>query len=1039
MHFLAELSLKRGTVVLLAAAAILVAGLIVSTRLKTELIPNLEFPVVTIMTAYPGAGPEDVAEQVSKPVEQAISGIPRLESIQSTSAENMSILVAQFEYGTKMKEVEATINSNLKAANLPSAAMAPKTARIDMQIMPIVQFSLSGEKDVAELERIAREKIVPELLNIDGVYAVDVTGGARQQIDIVLDPVKMRNAGISAQQVAGVLKANNLAIPSGSTGANGQTLPIRTMHQFTSLSGLEDLVVGVSMPTLAPNILTSKMVGSTPSEPAVPVMLKDIASVKLGRSVSSGLARTNGRPSVGISVAKSQEANTVSVANGVSDKLKAVEKDLPTGVEVTTILDQSTFIEKSVDSLLREGGLGAIFAIIIVFAFLVSVRSTLVTAVSIPLSVVVALILLDWQGLTINIMTLGGLSIAVGRVVDDSIVVLENIYRHAKMGEQISTAVRTGTREVASAITSSTLTTICVFLPLGLVGGLVGQIFLPFALTVTFALLASLLVALTVVPVLAKYFIGSGATRQGGGDTWLQRLYTPVLRWALRHRAITLGIAAAVFLASFALLPFIPTSFMSNMQENVLTLNLVLPPGADEASMLAKVKEVEGILGRTPGVDIYSATVGSGGGDMTALASAISGRGTSSANFYVRLRDDADLEATAQTVRQQMKDIKGAFTSVSMPQSEMTGRLQVVVSGQDSGQVHAASQQILESIQDDEGLVNLRSDVSNARPEIAIRVDPNKAMMAGLTTAQVASGIRDITTGQVVTQMRLDGSSPMDVHMALAKDAVSSVEALRSLPFGSSNPLPLSSIAEVKLADGPVQITRVNQKPAATITGDIVAKNTGTVSQKLQSRIDGLSLPSGVHASFGGVISQMSESFYWMFIGIGVAIVLVYLVMVIVFGSLLDPFVILFSLPLASIGVLASLFLTGRTLGMSALIGVLMLVGIVVTNAIVLIDFVKQLVDKGYGIYDALIEGGRLRVRPILMTALATILALIPLSLGFDQGTIIAAELGTVVIGGLLTSTLLTLVVVPVVYSILESLKSRLTRGNTASETGAAD
>ncbi|MCL5958490.1 MAG: efflux RND transporter permease subunit, partial [Chloroflexi bacterium] len=692
MHFLAELSLRRGAVVVLAAVAILLGGVFVATRLKTELIPDVDFPVLTVVTTYPGAGPEDVAEQISKPIEQAISGVPRLESLQSTSAENLSFLVAQFQFGTNMKEVEATINDNLKVVTLPPAASTPKAARINLQAMPIVQLSLSGDKDVAELEKIARERIVPEIQSIDGVYSVDLAGGAKKQVSIALDPQKMRDNGVSVQQVAGVVQANNMAIPSGSTTVNGQAIIVRTLHQFTSLEELENLAVGASgsrptnladqpqsgptqqpsaappsdtdtvasgsildltsppspsavatdstqiatqPPPVASTVPTDSASPATPATPPspTPLLLKDIATVTVGSSQDSGLVRTNGQPGVGLAVAKTEDGNTVKVANAVTDKLEAIKKELPEGLTLTIISDQSTFIEESIDSLLREGALGAIFAVIVIFVFLLSVRSTLVSAVSIPLSVMAALLLLQWQGLTINIMTLGGLTIAIGRVVDDAIVVLENIHRHARQGEDIARAVRSGTKEVASAITSSTLTTICVFLPLGLVGGLVGQFFLPFALTVTFALLASLVVALTVVPVLAKYLVGTKPGQATERDTWVQRLYTPVLTWSLRHRVVTLAVTAVVFLGSFGLLPFIPTTFLPSMQEKTLTIDLSLPPGADNAASLVRVEDVERILGNMPDVDVYQATMGGAGGDLAMLSSALSGRGTGGATF----------------------------------------------------------------------------------------------------------------------------------------------------------------------------------------------------------------------------------------------------------------------------------------------------------------------------------------------------------------------------------------------------------------------
>jgi HAE1 family hydrophobic/amphiphilic exporter-1 len=790
----------------------------------------------------------------------------------------------------------------------------------------------------------------------------------------------------------------------------------------------------------------------------VPVTIGDVGTVEISGVATTGYARTDGRPSLSLSVSKTTTANTVDVADAVTAKLDELGQANADAVTVTVVSDLSTFIKESRDGLLKEGGLGAVFAVLTIFLFLFSIRSTIVAAVSIPLSILAALVVMQATGISLNIMTLGGLAVAVGRVVDDAIVVLENIYRHRALGEDRLTAAIRGPREVAGAITAATVTTVGVFLPLGFVGGLVSQFFLPFALTTTFALLASLVCALTVVPVLAYLLIDrvklnvdeDGEPRN---SLWI-RAYTPTILLALRNRWTKLGVvggALVLFVLTSTLAPLLPTAFINAGAEKILSVTVAPPPGTSSQAVLDRAAEAEDILAQDPNVLLIQTSIpGEGDAGFQTVVAAQSGRPANSARITVRLADDVDLNEYATILSDDLGPIKtdGYDVAVTQAAGFTSNSLNVIVSSEDPAKVATANDAVLAALSDNGELLNLKSDLSKGTPEIQVTPDPNKAIMAGLTAAQVAQEVRSALVGQVATRAVIDDTgTATDIFVQLDPARVSSLENLRALPVGTATKVPLEDVATVEEVDAQGSITRIDQAPAASISAEITDENTGKVSMDVQAEIDALvadgTIPDGVDVRLAGVSEQMSEAFGGLFFSMGVAILVVYVAMVLTFNSLVTPFIILFSLPLATIGAFPALFITGRPLGVSALIGFLMLIGIVVTNAIVLLDLVERLRSRGMPTDEALVEGGRTRVRPILMTAIATILALIPLAAGFNQGSIIAAELGTVVIGGLFSSTFLTLLVIPVIYSLVDGGRRRLRRSPTPTEatpaTGSPD
>ena len=998
---------------ILAILVVLVGGIYSTLRLKIELLPDIEFPVITVSTFYPSANPNAVADDVSIPIENLVSGMRGLSRLQSVSSENLSLVIAEFEFGTNMDETEAALSRSLDGLVFPQGAQEPRLLRLTPDVFPILQLSVVGDRPLGELQQLTASKIAPEIRSVAGVFSAEVTGGSEQQLLIAAIPERLAATGISLAHIAGVLQANNVSIPAGAIAVDGRSLPIRATHRFKSVDEISNLIIGVSGAALGPG---DRSPTPSPGTRPRPVLLKDVADIGLVNTTRRTLSRTNGQESLGIAVVKEPDANLVDVASAVHSRLGELQGDLGDDVEIATIFDQAPDVQSAIGDVAREASYGAVFAVGVIYLFLFSFRSTLVAAVSIPLSILTGLIVMGWLGISLNIMTLGGLAIAVGRVVDDSVVVLENVYRHIQEGEKRLQAALDATREVAGAIFASTLTTIVVFAPLAFIGGIVGAFFTPFAITVSVALLASLVVALTVVPVLGSLFLLRKGPEMEGG-IWLQRVYAPVLAWSLKHRIYTLLIAVLLFVGSFGLAPFIGRALFSGGDAKILILSLELPPGTATATTLREAIAVESEVASLDGdVVTYQTTVGSGE-TVFRRGGGLGNAGSNAADMIIQLSADSDTAAVAEELRRRLENgdaerkiTVAEFQGGGPPEGEM----ELVVSGDAYSEIASAADTLVAALADVGGLVNVASNTAAAKPEVAINVDPARAMARGLTAAQVGMAINSLLVGRAVTQVELDGKS-VDVVLRGRVADVDSIEEIRALRIGS---VTLQEIADVMLEDGPVQIVRIDGKRAVSVTGSIVEENAAAVNAEVNQVVDATNLPAGVAVTTGGVFEQINDIFISMGIALAIAILLVYLVMVASLGSLLNPLVIILSLPLASIGALGALFVTQRELGVPALMGTLMLVGLVVTNAIVLITFVEQLRKDGMSVREALERGGALRVRPILMTAFTTIFALLPLAVFVPESAgIVGAELATVVIGGLITSTFLTLVVVPVLYS----------------------
>jgi HAE1 family hydrophobic/amphiphilic exporter-1 len=966
--------------------------------LKTELIPDINFPYTTVVTVYPQATPDTVADEITSPIEKVVwdewSG-KGLKHVTSTSSAGMSVIMAEFEYGTDMTAVGESLNESIGKLTLPQAVIDfpkmmgsdvknPQIIPINMNIMPLINLSLSGDLPPEQLKQIAIAQIVPELSGIEGVLRVDVEGGEKDQIVVSPDPEKMNQYGISMAQIAGLIGTD-----------------------YSSLSEVENTSLGTDG-----------------------VILSNVATVNQSPPPLSAITRTNGHPSVGIAITKTDSANTVETADAVNAKIAELQGKLGDGVTVNTIFDQSDFINANISQLEEKAVIGGVLAILVVFFFLWAVRASLITAISIPLSIFIGFLCMRFTGITLNILTLSAMAIAVGRLIDDSIVMVEVIYRRMKRGENFKEAAIEGAKEIATPITSATLATVAIFIPLMFVGGIIGEMFIPFALTVTFAMLASLVVALMLIPALSRWLIGSSKkkTITPVQDNWYQRVYVRALKWVLGHRIIVIVDAVILLIGSVGLLAITGTSFMSGeMGEPTISISIDLPANTEINATSLVVTEVENILSENPAVRSYISTIGTST-SLSGIMSAAAGGGSNTAKITVYLKSDANVEQETAIISEACWHIKpiGAVAVSSGSGIDMgfaMSNLSLSVKGENQEDIAGVAGQLMEKLQGLNGIQNLKSDLTTVVSKLNIAIDSNKVASSGLPVEQMSQLQQEfmlLMNGSTLPgkTVSLDGSSYSIYVDGVAKSLSDVAEAI-NLNIGFPQSVTLGSIADVTILEQPSHISHTDTKLSATITGTITDKDVGSINMAVQKEIDALPEHPGVEVVAAGISEMMTDTFSKMFIAIIVAVVIVLLIVILMMHSLINPLIIMVSIPLAFIGSILALLASNYTLGISAMMGLLMLVGIVLTNAIVLVSIVEEHRRKGTAVNDALIEGGKTRIRPILMTALTTILAMIPMAVITNSGTMISTELAIVVIGGMFSSTLLTLFVIPAIYSLV--------------------
>ncbi|MGM7670034.1 efflux RND transporter permease subunit [Microbacterium sp. A93] len=1081
MGSLARFSLANRALIALVTVLTAVFGLLMVGQLKQELIPSLELPVVSVSSVMQGASPDVVDRQVGEPLETALQAVEGLESSSSTSTTGLNTIALRFEYGTDLNRARAQVDRAVAnvSSRLPDGTETTSFAG-SVSDFPVVFMAVgSPDPDVglnelrSEVERLA----VPRLQKLDGVRAASVTGGTDQHIAVLPDDEALAAAGLNAGDITTALEENVGLFPIGQITEGTLTLPVQAGAPVESLEDVSDVPL-VPADDAEDADAAVGGAGDGASSATGPVRLGEVADVVIRDGEATSVTRTNGVDTLGLSVTKTPDADTVSLSHAINALIPQLQEQLGEtagATEITVVFDQAPFIEESISTLAVEGLLGLLFAVVVILAFLASVRSTLVTAISIPLSLLVTFIGMRVSDYSLNMLTLGALTISIGRVVDDSIVVVENIKRHLSLGQDKRTAILTGTGEVATAITASTLTSVAVFAPIALVGGMAGELFRPFAITMTIALLASLLVALTIVPVLSWWFLGrsveraqsrrrgrhaepvpaepaldepvlaesvpaesasvqsvpaesvpgvAGQSEVGPGIArgTLQRLYLPVLRGTQRRPALTLVAAGALLAGTVALIPLVPTNLLGDTGQNTFTVTATQQPGSslEETSRAAGL--VEAVLVDLDGVQDVQWTAGSAG-FIPGMA------GSSDEATFTVLTDAAVDQVTLQEqARTRLAGLEGAGEVALSTASGMgmSSDVQVEVSAPSPALLEQATEAVVQSMTGIEGAGEVTSDLAAVRPTLQVDVDSLAAAEHGLSeeavAGQAAAALNPVPSGSV----RIDYT---DYPVLIGEPAqITTLDELREVQVMTARgPVALAELADVSQQEVRSSVTSSNSDRIAVVSVTPSGDDLGAVSAAVGTALEGVDLPEGTAAELGGAATQQEQTFNDLFLALLAAVAIVYVIMVATFKSLLQPLILLISIPFAATGAILLLLATGTSLGLPSLIGMLMLVGIVVTNAIVLIDLINQYRRRpGYTLATALEHGALHRLRPIVMTALATILALTPMALGLTgQGGFISQPLAIVVVGGLVSSTLLTLILVPVLYRLLEGRAER--------------
>lgn len=1020
MSNLAVLSLKNRALIALITIVAAIFGGLALTNLKQELIPSIEFPALIVVSTYPGASPEVVSNDVSVPIETAIQGVPGLESSSATSTTNASIVQASFTYGTDLATAEQKMTQaiNRIKAQLPEG-VEPSVISASIDDFPVIQLAVTGYDDEATIQSQLEASVIPDLEDVAGVNAAQIVGGVGQRVTITPDPAELAASGYTQQAIRDALDQNGVLFPGGEITEGDETLTVQTGAKITSVDEIAAL-------PLVPSTADQFAAG--------PKTIADIAAVAEEADPVTTVSRVNGEPALTIAVTKLPAANTVDVSRGVLAILPDLEDSLD-GAEFTVVFDQAPYIQESIDTLAKEGLLGLVFAVLVIFVFLLSVRSTLVAAISIPTSLLITFIGLQAFGYSLNILTLGAITIAIGRVVDDSIVVIENIKRHYVGDANKTTAILRGVREVASAITASTIVTVAVFLPIAFVGDVTGELFRPFAMTVTIAMTASLFVALTIVPVLAYWFLKPGKPildadgvaidpeDPAAPPSRLQKAYLPILRWTLKHSWITLALAVLVLVGTIAAAPFMKTNFLGDSGQNTFTMTQDIGPAPSLEAESAAAEQVEEVLLGIDGIETVQVSIGSSG---SALRDAFSGGG-SGITYSITTDPDVDQVALREEVQAAVADLDdaGEITVAAGGGGFGSTDIAIDVTAPDSDTLQTATDAVISAVEGSDGVGQVTSNLAASLPYIAVTVDRDKAAELGLSEVAVGALVSNTMQPQSIGAVELDGTS-LTVYLA-ASETPASLDELRQLQVPSATgPIALEEVATVEDSEGPTSITTEGGQRTSTVTVTPSTDDLATASASVTTALADADLPSSADATLGGVVTQQQDAFSQLGLALLAAILIVYIVMVATFKSLRQPLLLLVSVPFAATGAILLQIITGVPLGVASLIGVLMLIGIVVTNAIVLVDLVNQYREKGLTAHDATVAGGSRRLRPILMTALATIFALTPMALGITgQGGFISQPLAIVVIGGLVSSTVLTLLVLPTLYNLVEGARER--------------
>jgi len=1005
---LIEVATRRRVAISMLAVTLVLFGLIALKDLNVNLLPDLSYPTLTVRTEYRGAAPEEIETLLTRPVEEAVGVVKNVLSVKSVSRAGQSDVILEFAWGTDMDRAGLDVREKLEILQLPLEASRPLLLRFNPATDPIMRFGLTSpvtdEASLKALRRFAEEEIKKLVEPVEGVAAVKISGGLEDEIQVEIDQRKMAQLNLSLEELSMRLAAENVNISAGRLEEGAQRYLVRTINQFATVEEFGNLILRT---------------GSTR-----PIYLRDIARVRAGFSEREAIIRMNGQEAVEVAIYKEGDSNTVSVAKGIKTRVKELSEDLPKDMAIETVDDQSIFIDRAISEVIKAALLGGLLAVLVIFVFLRNFWFTLTIAISIPVSIIATFFLMGQAGISLNIMSLGGIALATGLLVDNAIVVLENISRHRGAGENLVSAAIKGASEVGGAVIAATLTTIAVFLPLAFVEGIAGQLFRDQALTVTFALAISLGVAVTLIPMMAsirgQQSVGAtGISKRIG--VWFASVYDYLLDHALSHRFLTLFIATVMLFLSVLLLQRTGTELVPQLEQGRFNVMLEAAPGTP----LEETDRIEGELQRMaaadPAVNYVYGVAGSGNRiDANPTES-----GENIARMLVVMKPEASMDDQQRVIgnlRTRVGDIAGLDANFSSPELLSFDKpLEIEIQGYDLGSLRLASDEVLRRLRKSKTFADVESSIERGHPEIQIYFDQERAAALGLTVKQLSDQVVGKIRGRVATRFSWRDRK-IDVLVRVSEGERQSIAAVRQLIINpeSEFPVPLSSVAEIRVAEGPAEIRRGDQERLALVQANLAQGDLGSAILEVESLLAGMKLPYGLTMLIKGQSEEMDASFKSLLFALGLAIILVYLVMASQFESLVHPFVILFSIPLAAVGVALALWLTDTRLSVIVFIGLIMLAGIVVNNAIVLLDLINQLRERGMERIAAIKEGAKLRLRPIMMTTLTTVLGLLPMALGIGQGAEMRTPMAITVIGGLLTSTLLTLLVIPVMYSLLD-------------------
>ena len=1072
MRRLIEIATERRVTIIMMMTAIVLFGMVSLSRLNLNLLPDISYPTLTVRAELTGAAPVEIENLLTKPIEEAVGVVRNVRLVRSVSRSGQADVTIEFLWGTDMDLAGVDIREKLDVLFLPLEASRPLLLRFDPSSEPIVRLGLlcksewtvpestdeqgvvtpaetkydsecGSEARLKSLRRLAEDRIKAELEAEEGTAAVKVSGGLEDEIQIRVDQQKLSQLGISIGQIAERIRTENVNLSGGRLEEGNQRFLVRTLNEFQSVDEFRDAIVAYVAER--------------------PIYLRDVATVEQGYKDREAITRVKGQESVELAIYKEGDANTVQVAKRIGHRLESLRNSLPENFELITVYDQSTFISSAVSDVRLAAILGGLIAIFVLYGFLRDARATTIVGIAIPVSVIGTFLLMYTNNISLNIMSLGGIALAVGMLVDNSIVVLENIVRKREQGESILEAAQNGTTEVGSAVVASTLTTIAVFFPMVFISGIAGQLFKDQALTVTFALIFSLIVALTLIPMLAS--LGAQSRYDDGGDgqaanwftrsaafvvkmfgfvffaigkvfwallwvpTWILQsfykavaaVYPGVLRWSLQHRPSVIIISLVLFLSTMALVPRLGSELIPQFSQGEFTANLRLPPGMPLAETDKAIQVAQRVAADIDAVELNYSVAGTG----NRLDANPVDAGDNSGTLSITLKEGSGRETENETMaamRAELAKLPGVQYEFTRPSLlSFASPLQIEVSGYDLASLARVSQSVVQAMSASDRFTDIKTTIESGNPEIQIVFDQERAAKLGLAVRDIANSVVANVRGELATRYTWRDKK-IDVLVRSVDTRQSSIEEIRHLIVNptSERPVTLDAVAEVTVSEGPSEIRRVAQDRVAIISANLAYGDLGAAALEAGAIVSRTPMPAGISAIVSGQSEEMQDSFKSMQFALALAVFLVYLVMASQFESLIHPLVILFTIPLALVGAVLALFITGTTINIVAFIGVIMLAGIVVNNAIVLVDLINQLQDQGKERIAAILEAGTARLRPILMTSLTTTLGLLPMAMGFGEGSEVRTPMAITVIGGLTVSTMLTLVVIPVVYSLMD-------------------